>query len=67
MVGKAKDGESKMPFGKYQGKTLNWLYQNDPAYLLWAGQTMFGTDIQEEIRIFLKEKNRQIISRGPKD
>jgi len=29
-----------MTFGKYKGKTPEWVSENDPAYLIWAFDTV---------------------------
>lgn len=30
-----KDYSDVMPFGKYRGKTVEWIAEHDPAYILW--------------------------------
>lgn len=39
-IGKAKGAKRvgasyEMTFGKYQGKTIGWIKDNDPEYILW--------------------------------
>jgi len=29
-----------MPFGKYEGKTIEWIMQNDTGYVSWAANEM---------------------------
>ena len=40
-----------MPFGKFAGKTLPWIYEKSPSYLAWFHETVQGCEeIKEAIR-----------------
>ena len=42
-----------MPFGKFAGKTLPWIYEKSPSYLAWFHETVQGCEeIKEAIRGF---------------
>jgi len=45
------DSEQIIYRGKYSGKTVEWLQDNDPAYLVWAEET--------NPKIFEKPKNKK--------
>jgi len=53
----ANGGELIMPpdlvdftikFGKYKGKTYNWVYQNDLGWMTWAFENVAGFKAQAE-------------------
>ena len=31
-----------MPFGKFEGQTLPWVYEQEPSYLAWFHETVDG-------------------------
>jgi hypothetical protein len=40
-----------MPFGKYGGETLAWVYEQEPGYVAWFHETVDGCeDVKEAIR-----------------
>jgi hypothetical protein len=40
-----------LPFGKFEGQTLRWVYEQEPSYLAWFHETVDGCDeIKEAIR-----------------
>jgi hypothetical protein len=40
-----------MPFGKFKGQTLRWVYEKDPSYLAWFHETVEGCeDVKAVIR-----------------
>jgi hypothetical protein len=40
-----------MPFGKFEGQTLRWVYEQEPSYLAWFHETVEGCEeIKEAIR-----------------
>ena len=40
-----------MPFGKFEGQTLRWVYEQEPSYLAWFHETVDGCEeVKEAIR-----------------
>jgi len=40
-----------MPFGKFKGETLSWVYERSPSYLAWFHETVDGCEeVKEAIR-----------------
>ena len=40
-----------MPFGKFKGETLSWVYEQEPSYLSWFHETVDGCEqVKEAIR-----------------
>ena len=40
-----------MPFGKFKGQTLAWVYEQEPSYLAWFHETVEGCkDVKEAIK-----------------
>jgi hypothetical protein len=40
-----------MPFGKFKGQTLAWVYEQEPSYLAWFHETVDGCkEVKEAIR-----------------
>ena len=40
-----------IPFGKFKGQTLPWVYEKSPSYLAWFHETVWGfEDIKEAIK-----------------
>ena len=40
-----------MPFGKFKGQTLSWVYEQQPSYLAWFHETVEGCEeVKEAIR-----------------
>jgi hypothetical protein len=40
-----------MPFGKFKGQTLSWVYEQQPSYLAWFYETVEGCEgVKEAIR-----------------
>lgn len=37
---KMKVPKPKFHFGKYNGKTLQWVAEHDPQYIVWVGQNV---------------------------
>jgi uncharacterized protein (DUF3820 family) len=37
-----------MPFGKFKGQTLPWIYERSPSYLAWFCETVWGCDDVKE-------------------
>ena len=62
-----------MPFGKFKGQTLSWVYEQSPSYLAWFHETVDGwKEIKEAIRgldgiethlAAFRQKHRQTIQR----
>jgi DNA polymerase III subunit epsilon len=44
-----RKGEAIISFGKNRGKSLNWLYENDPDYLRWMSEKDFASDTRQLI------------------
>ena len=40
----------EMPYGKYVGETIEWIYENDPDYLAW----LVENDFNDQLRKYLK-------------
>lgn len=49
-----KHMDSYMPFGKYQGKRIDEVIENDPKYIQWAVDNL-NFSIDEECQEFLQE------------
>ena len=49
-----KHMDSYMPFGKYQGKRIDELIEDDPKYVKWAMDNL-NFSIDEECQEFLEE------------
>ena len=62
-----------MPFGKFKGQTLAWVYEQQPSYLAWFHETVDGyEEVREAIRALdgiqahltaFREKQQQPIQR----
>ena len=40
-----------LPFGKFEGQTLRWVYEQEPGYLAWFHETVDGCEeVKEAIR-----------------
>ncbi len=39
-----RNGEAVIAFGKNRGKSLQWLYENDPDYLRWMSEKDFNEE-----------------------
>ena len=40
-----------LPFGKFEGQTLRWVYEQEPSYLAWFHETVDGCEeVKEAIR-----------------
>ena len=40
-----------MPFGKFKGQTLSWVYEQEPSYLAWFHESVDGCEeVKEPIR-----------------
>jgi hypothetical protein len=58
-----------LPFGKFKGQTLRWVYEQEPSYLAWFCETVDGCEqVKEAIRALegieqhltaFREKRRQ--------
>jgi uncharacterized protein (DUF3820 family) len=46
--------KKKIQFGKYKGKTLNWLYKNDNSYLLWILRETKDKKLKEDIELMIR-------------
>ena len=46
--------KKKIQFGKYKGKTLNWLYKNDNSYLLWVLRETKDKKLKEDIELMIQ-------------
>lgn len=46
--------KKKIQFGKYKGKTLNWLYKNDNSYLLWVLRETKDKKLKEDIELMIR-------------
>jgi len=41
-----------LPFGKFKGQTLSWVYEQAPSYLAWFHETVDGCEeVKEDIRV----------------
>lgn len=49
-----KHMDSYMPFGKYQGKRIDEVIEDDPKYIQWASDNL-NFSIDEECQEFLQE------------
>jgi hypothetical protein len=60
---KGLDWNGTMKFGKYNGRTIRYIYQNDPQYLIWI-MTETNVILSEEVkndtrlRVLAKEANK---------
>lgn len=46
--------ESKFTFGKYKGRTLQTVIENDPKYVLWASAAIDWFNVSEDIMDIIK-------------
>lgn len=44
-----KDLDYVLEFGKYGGKTVKWVLENNPSYLVWAHDTISWFKVKKEI------------------
>lgn len=49
-------GSFVMPFGKYQGETLDEIYAENPKYLEWIVDTWDAGDVRDKVEEFLETK-----------
>lgn len=49
-------GSFVMPFGKYQGETLDDIYMENPNYLEWIADTWDAGDVRDKVEEFLETK-----------
>lgn len=40
---------NKIQFGKYMGRVISEIIEEDPDYLLWANKNVYGFDLNEYI------------------
>jgi len=38
-----------LPFGKFKGQTLRWVYEQEPSYLAWFHETVDGCEEAKEV------------------
>ena len=67
--------DRRLPFGKFKGQTLSWVYEQSPSYLVWFHETVEGCDdIKESIQHLdgieahlaaFRQKRPQAIQRQP--
>ena len=38
-----------MPFGKFKGETLHWVYEQEPSYLAWFHETVDGCEELKQV------------------
>ena len=51
-----------MPVGKYRGKTLKYIFNNDPEYLEWAWKTFDNrTEARKRIAIFYSKLGSELL------
>ncbi len=41
-----------LKFGKYKGKTYNWVYKNDPRWMTWAFENIQGFEAKAKAAKF---------------
>lgn len=44
--------DKTIKFGKYKGKTYNWVYQNDPRWMTWAFMNVQGFEAKAKAANF---------------
>jgi len=49
-----RHGEAVLSFGKHRGKSLKWLYENEPDYLRWMSEKDFTDAMQAIIQAALQ-------------
>jgi hypothetical protein len=64
-----------LPFGKFKGQTLSWVYEQQPSYLAWFHETVDGCEnVKEAIRaldgiethlVAFRQKQRQPLPQKP--
>jgi len=61
-----RDGKACLNFGKYSGKTLEWVKENDPDYLRWiAEEGDFTLETKKVVKATLAEKTREKKEKKP--
>ena len=48
----------KIHFGKYRGKSIGFILNKDPQYILWANKVVSFFNINRKIKIVTKNKIR---------
>ena len=56
--------EITVPFGSYKGKTLSWIYQNDPKYINWLVDNCREGWLRSALDEFMNKKTKEIIDRA---
>lgn len=59
-----RDKLEKFTFGKYRNKTIMWVMNNDPHYLLWSYYNIPTVDFSDSILLETIKTTKQLQSYG---
>ena len=53
------DEDTILTFGKYRGRTVADIIEEDPAYLVWAHENVYWWHLEDTLYDTLKEADKQ--------
>lgn len=59
-----RDKLEKFTFGKYRNKTIMWVMNNDPHYLLWSYYNILTVDFSDSILLETIKITKRLQSYG---